>query len=536
MSRNGDEQQSVPGTERTHGQFSAVLRNLEQAPFLVAILRGPTHVIEFANSQILRAWGKGREILGMHLLEAMPPLLDQPFIGYLDGVFRTGVSYDGREEAVRLQKGTNPELEQVYFNFVYSALRDTEGVIEGILVTAFEVTEHVRSRQLLELALEEARQERERAARLAAHLSTVTERLHAAQQAANIGIFDWNLPGEQVTWSPELYRLMGLKPGAIESTPEAWTEMTVPEDRERGWDAYRRAVAGHRDSMEVELRLTQAGGGARWVRISAQLEYDDAGAPKRVLGAVVDIQVLKAARTLALEEAERTQHVTDEILATMSNELRTPLESMLNWATALINDRDNPEQLERGLSVIEHSARTQSRLVTDLIEVSRIISRKQQLERQPTDATLVISAAIEAVRPQAQAHGVQMNIELDPNLGQLVADPRLLQQIAINLLSNAVKVTPAGGEISIEADRLKTTLVLSVEDTGPGIQSQDLATFFERFGREEPPGSRAHGGLGLTLVRHLTEAHGGTVSVNSAGLGRGATFTVSLPLTGSDDA
>ena len=529
---NGGGRNTHAAQERQRGD---VYRNLMQAPFPVAIVSGSEHVIEFANPQMLQAWGKEADIVGLSLLEAMPALLDQPFLGYLDDVFRTGLSYEGHEELARTERGNNRELEDMYFNFVYAALRDANNEVEGILITAFEVTEHVRARLQLQQALEEARQERERAAVLAAHLSTTSERLHAAQEAANIGIFDWDIPNEQLIWSRGLYRLMGLAPGAVKASPEAWTAALLPEDRERGWNAYQNAVASHSDAMEFEIRLAQPSGGSRWVRVSAQLEYDAAGAPRRVLGAVVDIQVLKeaaAARALALEEAERASDAKDQFLTTMSHELKTPLNAMLSWATALMKDGGDREQLEHGLGVIERSARTQSRLVSDLLDISRIISGKLRLQMLRSDATQLILAAVEAAQPAADAKGVLLHVELDPDLGQCLVEPGRFQQIIGNLLSNAVKFTPPSGAVSVEADRLKSSIVLSVQDTGPGIATEDLPTFFEQFERVDASTTRAEGGrgLGLAIVRHLTEAHGGTVSVHSAGRGLGATFTVSLPL------
>lgn len=506
-------------------QRGKAYRNVMQAPFPVAILRGADHVIELANPPILRAWGKGSEVVGMPLLEAMPALVGQPFRGYLDEVFRTGVGYEGHEELARLQRGDKSELDDVYFNFTYAALRDADDAIEGILITAFEVTEAVVARKRVEHALDEARQERERAAWLAAHLSTTAERLHSAQEAANIGVFDWRMDSNELTWSPQMYRLMGLAPGSIRATPEAWTEALAEEDRERAWQAYERVVDVQGEMVEVELRLLQPDGGMRWIRLSTQVEYDSIGVPRRVLGAVVDIQGLKQAETahrMALDEAQRASQARDELLTTMTEELRTPLQAMLSWVTQLRHDHDDRAQLERGLSVLERSAQDQSKLVTDLLDAASIIGGKLHLNRSLSDASSVILAAVEAERPAAEAKGVSLSAELDPDLGEVLADPERLRQIVSSLLGNAVKLTPPGGQVNVEADRLRSTLILSVEDGGPGIASADLSSFFER---------RSPGALSLTVVRRLTEAHGGTVSVNSAGLGHGATFTVSLPLT-----
>jgi len=509
--------------------------SLMQAPFPVAILRGPEHVIQLANAEILRAWHVTAEVVGLPLIEALPVLRGQPFLGYLANVLRTGESYEGREELARLPRVPGGEPEDSYFNFVYAALRDENGIIDSVLVSAFEVTEQVEARQQLEEALADARRERERAANLAAQLSTITERLHSAQKTGNIGVFDWDIPNDQLIWSPELYRLMGLRPGAIKATPDAWMAALVEADAPLASTIYQRTTAAREGSLEYEVRLKQPLGGFRWVRISAQVDYDSSGQPLRVLGAVVDIQALKeaaAVRELALDEVERSSRAKDEILVTMSHELRTPLNAMLGWATLLKSDLNQRGQLERGLTVIERSARVQSRLVDDLLDLSQIISGKVRLELRDSDAAALILAAVENARPAANEKRVQLNAELDPDLGRIVVDPERFQRLTWDLLNNAIKFTPGGGVVTVEADRVSESIVLSIEDTGPGIAAEDLASIFQHPTPADASGSRSHGGLdlGLSIARHLVEAHGGTVSANSAGLGKGATLTVSLPV------
>jgi signal transduction histidine kinase/CheY-like chemotaxis protein len=286
--------------------------------------------------------------------------------------------------------------------------------------------------------------------------------------------------------------------------------------------------------MEVELRLRQADNASRWVRVSSDIQYDAEGEPARMLGAVVDIQILKeaaAARSRALADAERTSRAKDEFLATMSHELRTPLNAMLGWGRLL---RQNPRaaNLEHGLEVIERNAQTQARLISDLLDVSRIIGGKLRLTLEKVTVSALVSASVDVVRQAADAKGVRLIVILDPDAGSIVADPDRLQQIVWNLLSNAVKFTPRGGSVTISAQREGSTLALRVDDTGAGIPLDHLAVIFERFRQVDSSTTRAHGGLGLGLaiVRHLVEAHGGTVQAESSGVGHGATFTVRLPV------
>jgi signal transduction histidine kinase len=239
-----------------------------------------------------------------------------------------------------------------------------------------------------------------------------------------------------------------------------------------------------------------------------------------------------AARQRALEASEQTNRAKDEFLSTMSHELRTPLNAMLGWASILRQDSSDRSKVERGLLVIERNAQSQTRLVNDLLDVSRIISGKLRLNTRRMEISTVIFAAADAVRPAADAKTVRFDLELDPNVGAVVGDPDRLQQIVWNLLSNAVRFTPALGRVSVVAYRTDSNVVIVVKDTGAGIPREHLRHIFERFTQIDSSTTRAHGGLGLGLaiVRHLVEAHGGTVTANSEGLGRGATFVVTLPI------
>ena len=503
-------------------------RHFMQAPFPVAIFRGADHVVELANNVCLAAWGKTRhEALGKPLSEVLPELWSQPFGAYIDQVFRTGVTYEGRGERFR-REGEDERPEGGYFTFVYAPLKTASGETEGILMSAFEVTSQV-------LAHKEAERARDEAQRLAAELAVSSYRLRASQQVAGIGIFDWELATDDTYWSLELYHLLGLEFGSVRPSPEAWTARLFDEtDRHVGWQAFEKATAARAPKMEVEVRLRQPDDRFRWIRLSTEIHYDDDGKPVRVLGAVVDIQVHKeaaAARARALEEAERTSRAKDEFLATMSHELRTPLNAMLGWATILRGAQVEPERVSHGLAVIERNARTQARLVDDLLDVSRIISGKLRLAAETVAVAGVVNAAVDVVRPAADAKGIRISVDADAGVGSIIGDPDRLQQILWNLVANAVKFTPAEGRVHVSAKRLADSMSIRVEDSGAGVSSDDLPYIFDRFTQVDSSMTRAHGGLGLGLaiVRHLVEAHGGSVHAVSAGAGQGSTFTVMLP-------
>ena len=220
----------------------------------------------------------------------------------------------------------------------------------------------------------------------------------------------------------------------------------------------------------------------------------------------------------------------------MSHELRTPLNAMLGWATLLRSTPANAAKVTRGLEVIERNAETQARLISDLLDVSRIISGKLRLAVKKTEIAIAIEAAIDVVRPAADAKNVRLVVELERDTGSLIADPDRLQQIVWNLLINAIKFTRAGGSVVVSARRVESWMSISVRDTGVGIAAEHLGAIFQRFKQVDGSTTRSHGGLGLGLaiVRHLVEGHGGTVSAASDGIDQGSTFTVRLPIHAVD--
>ncbi len=235
----------------------------------------------------------------------------------------------------------------------------------------------------------------------------------------------------------------------------------------------------------------------------------------------------------AREQAETANRSKDEFLATVSHELRTPLNAILGWTQLLFATGDDAERRRRGLETIERNAKLQTQLIDDLLDVSRIISGKMRLDVQATDLAMVIDAAVEAIRPAAEAKQIQLRRVLDPSAGPVTGDPARLQQVVWNLLSNAIKFTPKDGKVEVRLERVNSHVEILVSDTGSGISPEFLPYVFDRFRQVDGSTTRRHGGLGLGLaiVRHLVELHGGTVRVKSPGDGQGSTFTVELPLS-----
>ncbi|HEV2836766.1 MAG TPA: PAS domain S-box protein [Pyrinomonadaceae bacterium] len=232
-------------------------------------------------------------------------------------------------------------------------------------------------------------------------------------------------------------------------------------------------------------------------------------------------------------QAEESSRLKEEFLATISHELRTPLSAILGWTRMLRMGQLSEENAAKALDTIERNARAQAQLVDDLLDVSRIITGKLRMDVQPADPDTFIDAAVEAVRPAAEAKGVKVQKIIDTGLISIPGDPVRLQQVVWNLLSNAIKFTPRGGRVQIRSERVNSHLEIVVSDTGQGISSDFLPHVFDRFRQADQKTSRQHGGmgLGLAIVRHLVELHGGTVKASSDGEGQGATFTVTLPIT-----
>jgi len=240
---------------------------------------------------------------------------------------------------------------------------------------------------------------------------------------------------------------------------------------------------------------------------------------------------MECATTRALAVAEKSTRARDEFLATVSHELRTPLTSVIGWVQLLRNDPEGT-MLAEGLETIDRNARAQSRLIEDILDFSRINAGKMRLSVRPTDLIDVINSAIDVVRPAADAKGVKLDSVLDPSAGFVSGDHDRLQQIVWNLLSNAVKFTPRGGRVQVRLERVNSHAEICVSDTGEGISADFLPYVFDRFSQADTTLARKQSGLGLGLgiVRHLVELHGGTVQAFSKGKGKGASFAVRLPI------
>ena len=364
-------------------------------------------------------------------------------------------------------------------------------------------------------------------------------RLAAIVESSDDAIVGKGLDGIITDWNAGAERLFGYSRTEAIGRPVL---MLVPPERR---DEEERILAALRRGERIdhfETERVRKDGARLQVSISVSPIKDRAGrisgAAKiaRDIGARKEIEaererLLHSERVLRAE-AEAASRAKDTFLATVSHELRTPLSPILAWARMLREGKLDDGKVRQAIVTIERNARSQVQLIDDLLDVSRIVAGKLRLQMRPTALAPVIEAAVEVVRPAADAKGVRLEVLLDSEVSNVAGDPERLQQVVWNLLSNAVKFTPKGGRVQVLLERVDSRVEIAVSDTGLGIKGNFLPHIFERFQQADAGYARQHGGLGLGLaiVRHIVELHGGTVHVESEGEGKGSTFTVKLPV------
>jgi PAS domain S-box-containing protein len=367
-----------------------------------------------------------------------------------------------------------------------------------------------------------------------------------AESVQDFAIFATDTEGRILSWNPGVGHLLGYE--EAEWVGRHGSIIFTPEDRERGADKQEMETAAREGRALDERRHVRKDGSRFWssgllmalpdgegrlrgyskmlrdATKSRQTEDMLRDANSRLVVAAVREQEARA-------DAEEANRLKDEFLATLSHELRTPLTAILGWSRLLRSGRLDERSAARALEIIERNADAQNQLIEDILDVSRIITGKLALHVEPVEPVAVIEAAVEAVRPAAEAKRVELNVLLLPEPSPVSGDVTRLRQVVWNLLTNAVKFTPGGGRVRVQVERTDSSVIIKVSDTGEGIDPEFLPYIFDRFRQADASTTRKRGGLGLGLaiVRHLVELHGGTVSAESKGLGQGTTFTVTLP-------
>jgi PAS domain S-box-containing protein len=313
-----------------------------------------------------------------------------------------------------------------------------------------------------------------------------------------------------------------------------------PDDHDRVMRAIDSAVAS-RGEYSLEYRVVRADGEIRWLQDRGRVVVDDDGTPRFATGAVMDVtsrrhfedheRALSEERARLIRDLEQANRVKDEFLAMLSHELRTPLNAVLGWTRMLRRGTVPPERTASILDTIERNAAAQMQIIEELLDLSAMSAGNLRLNIAPVDLRDLIGGAVETIRPAADAKSISLYVSIDGTLGELAGDAARLRQVLWNLLANAVKFTPAGGRIDVIAREGAHDVDITVKDSGPGIEPAFLPHVFEPFRRGESLSTRTVGGLGLGLaiVRHLVEAHGGTVTADSNGPDTGSTFIVRMP-------
>jgi PAS domain S-box-containing protein len=320
----------------------------------------------------------------------------------------------------------------------------------------------------------------------------------------------------------------GLRAGAPAGHPPVRSYLAVPVIAHSG-EVLGTMFFGHPEPGVFTERTERI---VRGIAAQAAVAIDNARLYEAARQAAEERKVLLENERLARAEAERTSQMKDEFLATLSHELRTPLSAILGWAQVLRRGGRDQNDLAKGLQTIERNARAQAQLIEDLLDMSRITSGKVLLDMQAVTPAGFVDAAIETVRPAADAKNIRIEKHYVADPGMIAGDAARLQQVVWNLLSNAIKFTPRDGLVEILLTRNDANVVITVRDNGAGIKPEFITHVFERFRQADASMTRRHGGLGLGLaiVKQLIEQHGGTVRAESPGEGRGASFTIELPL------
>ncbi|MBW4562367.1 MAG: CHASE domain-containing protein [Mojavia pulchra JT2-VF2] len=467
----------------------------------------------FNNKKYEEWYGiKASELYGKHIKDVVGDSVYDSIRPYIETVLSgKPVNYETQILA--------PDGSKRYVNISYVPQFSQGGETEGFVALINDITENKQAEQSLKQSEERFRK--------------LTEKVR---------VIPWEIDaitGNFTYIGPQTVEILGY-PLTDWYTNNFWEEHIHPEDREWAIN-YCTESSQSLDDYEFEYRMLAADGRVVWLYDIVNVVRGEDGS-QLLHGFMIDITDRKLAeqereQLLEREKVARTQAeaanlLKDEFLGVLSHELRTPLNAMVGWIHLLRTRKFDETTTARALETIDRNTKTLAHLIEGVLNVSRTIQGKLCLRLEKVELLSVVEAVIDTIRPAADAKEIQIECRLDPNIGIVVGDGDRLQQVFWNLISNAVKFTPNGGRVEVQLERLDSLVQLRVSDSGEGITSDFLPYVFDRFRQADSSKTRPHGGLGLGLaiVRHLVELHGGTVTVESAGIGQGATFIVNLPM------
>jgi PAS domain S-box-containing protein len=493
---------------------------------LQAILNSPSYHLVQANSGA----------------EALRCLLNQDFAVILLDVQMPGM--DGFETATLIRSRDRSRSTPIIFITAFSS-NDThvfKGYSLGAVDYLFKPLEPEILTSKVQVFVElfqktvEVKQQATQLAAVNSELSKSEERFRTLCACSPLGIYLADVEGRCTYINPRCQAICGLT--LEESLAEIWQREVHPEDRERvvaDWLAW--IKEGHEYSNEFRLAASET---VRWIHVQSSPMFSDLGKLIGHVGTVRDVTDRKQAEEersrlireqVARQEAERANQMKDEFLAILSHELRTPLNAILGWSRLLRTKTFDRDTIEKALETIERNAKSQSQLIEDILDVSRILRGKLNLNKHPIRLESAIKLAIDSLQPVTEEKSIVIELTCSPNVGEVIGDPDRLQQIVWNLLSNAIKFSPPEGKVQVRLESVGDEAQIEIIDSGIGIAPDFLPYVFDRFRQADSSTTRSYGGLGLGLaiVRHLVEQHGGKVQAEN-NPGEGAKFTVALPL------
>ena len=480
------------------------------SPAFLAVLRGPEHTFELVNERYSQLVGH-RDMIGKPVREAIPEVEGQGFFELLDRVYQSGEPFIGNGMRILLESQPGRLLEERFVDFVYQPIREPTGEVSGILAHGIDLTERKRAEEQLR-----ASEERYRSL-----FTSIDEGFCVIEMIFDAG------------GRPSDYRFLEMNPAfekhtGLHNAAGRTAREVVPGLDAHWFETYGTvALTGEPVRFVSEAKALDD----RWFDVYAFR----LGEPERRRVAILfnDISASKRAeieRERLVEQLQEADRRKDEFLAMLAHELRNPL-AAIHGAVRVVNSPRMVEHIPEALEIIERQTRNLTRLIDDLLDVSRITQGKIELKREVLDVPGIIDRAARAVRPLIEQKRHELAVRVAPGPLRVDADPTRFEQVLVNLLTNAAKYTEDGGRITVSAAREGTEAVIKVRDTGVGIAPEMLPRVFDLFTQVDRSLARSEGGLGigLTLVKRLVEIHGGTITAASE-IGRGSEFTISLPV------
>jgi PAS domain S-box-containing protein len=510
-----------PPEDNASAYLAAIVASSDDA----IIAKDLNGIIQSCNASAERIFGYPAEELVGRPVRILIPEDRQTEEDEILSRIRRGDRVDHFETVRRRKDGRHIDI-----SLTVSPVRDAFGQIVGVSKIARDITERKRA---------------------AAELADQQARFRVTLESIADAVIATDVDGRVVFMNPVAEHLTGWRlDDAVGLACERVFRIIREDSREADANPVRRVLAeGTPVGLSNHTLLI--------ARDGAERPIDDSGAPirdsdGRIVGAVLvfrdvserrriererqsaasERERLLAAERLARSEAEKASRVKDEFVAMVSHELRTPLNAILGWTQLMSQDTADPSVIERGLDVVARNTRMQAQLIADLLDISRIATGKLPLETRRVDLAAILREAIDTVQPEAEGRNIEIVRHIDEAIDSITGDPARLQQVVWNLLSNAIKFTPGGGRVTATLSQHDGRIELVVTDTGVGVAPDVLPHVFERFQQADRSITRRFGGLGLglSIVKHLVDLHGGTVRAESPGPGEGATFTLTFPI------